>query len=50
MVEACNWKDPRDIAKLLKQTRTADKVEDIRAIVETKPSEREATGQNGFGQ
>ena len=34
MVEACQWRDPRDIAKLLKQTRTADKVEDIRAKLE----------------
>ena len=39
MVEACNWKDPRDIAKLLKQTRTADKVEDIRAILECRLEE-----------
>lgn len=36
MVEACKWKDPRDIAKLLKQTRTADRVEDIRAVLQSR--------------
>ena len=33
MLLACKWRDPRDIAKLLKQTRTADRVEDIREVL-----------------
>lgn len=39
MVLACKWKDPRDIAKLLRQTRTADRVEDIRAVLQNRLQE-----------
>ena len=39
MIQGCTWRDPRDIAKLLQQTRTADKVEDVRAVLQNRLEE-----------
>ena len=39
MIQGCTWRDPRDIAKLLQQTRTADKVEDVRAVLQSRLEE-----------
>lgn len=39
MIEACKWTDPRDIAKLLQQTQTAEEVEDVRAVLQNRLEE-----------